>query len=97
MSTLPTTLGMTDTPTTPTSFSPPAPMLIDGATPDRVPGGLPPVPSTHRGDFYPPHPSQRPVPSSSLQSAASVPGGPPAPPVPAPSFMIPAYAFGSQQ
>ena len=70
MSAFPTPLGMFDAPTSlPVPLSPSAPMAIDGATPERVPGGLPPVPSTHRGDFYPPQPSSRPVPTSSMSGA----------------------------
>ena len=62
MSALPTPLGMDETPITrPVSLSPSAPMAIDGATPERVPGGLPPVPSTHRGDFFQPTPTARPA------------------------------------
>jgi len=74
MSTLPTPLGMFDAPTSlPVPLSPSAPMAIDGATPERVPGGPPPVPSTHRGDFYPPQPSSRPVPTSSAFGAHTTP------------------------
>ena len=73
MSALPTTLGVTDA-STASSLSPPAPMAIDGATPERVSGGHYPVPSTHRGDFYTPTPTHRPVPSSAPRGAAPAPG-----------------------
>ena len=74
MSALPTPLGMNETPIIqPVPLSPSAPMAIDGATPERVLGGLPPVPSTHRGDFFQPTPTARPVPTSSAPGVYATP------------------------
>ena len=65
------TVGAMDASSLPTPLSPPAPMLVDGSTPDRVQGRQPPVPGTHRGDFYTPAlPSSRPGPSSTPMGGA---------------------------
>jgi len=58
MSTLQGTVGAMDATSLPTPLSPPAHMLVDGETPERVQGGQYPVPSTHRGDIYPTMPTR---------------------------------------
>ena len=79
MSTLQSTVGAMVAISLPTPLSPPAPMLVDGATPERVQGGQYPVPSTHRGDIYPTMPTGRPGPSSAPTGAAILAGSLPKP------------------